>query len=63
MKKQQELQKIGMIIKKIDEFQAIGLPSFLLNEPQEFKDYITNRYKIINYTSNSVINTSVGRYS
>ena len=41
--------------KKIDEFQAIGLPMFLLNEPQEFKDYIINRYKITNYTSNSVI--------
>lgn len=42
--------------KKIDEFQAIGLAMFLLNEKTiDFKDYITNRYKIIDYTSESVI--------
>lgn len=41
--------------KKIDNFKALGLPVFLLNEPQDFKDYITNRYKIISYTTNSVI--------
>ena len=43
--------------KKIEEFQAIGLPVFILNDPQQYKDYITNRYKIINYTLNSVIST------
>ncbi|MCQ2737864.1 MAG: hypothetical protein MJ224_04595 [archaeon] len=41
--------------KKIDNFQALGLPVFLLNEPQKFKDYITNRYKVIHYSNKSII--------
>ena len=55
MKKTARATKDRSDNKKIDEFQTIGLPMFLLNEPQEFKDYIINRYKITNYTSNSVI--------
>lgn len=41
--------------KKIDEFKALGLPVFILNEREEFKDYIINRYKIIEYTDKSYI--------
>ena len=55
MKKQLEQLKTGTIIKKIDEFQALSLAMFLLNERITFKDFITNRYKIIDYTSKSFI--------
>lgn len=41
--------------KKIDEFKALGMPVFILNEWQNFKDYIQNRYKIIGYTKNSFV--------
>lgn len=41
---------------KIDVFHALNLPMFLLNEPQKpYKEYITNRYKVIRYTNESVI--------
>lgn len=40
---------------KIDEFKALGLPLFILNERQEFKDFITNRYKILHYSNESII--------
>ena len=41
--------------KKSDKFNAFGLPVFLLNERMEFKDYIRERYKIIEYTSKSYV--------
>lgn len=41
--------------KKNDEFNAIGLPSFLLNERMEFPDYIRERYKITDYTNKSYV--------
>ena len=41
---------------KIDEFIALNLPVFLLNpEGIKFKDYIVNRYKIVNYSLESFI--------
>ena len=40
---------------KIDEFIALNLPLFILNERIDLKDYITNRYKVINYSSESFI--------
>lgn len=57
-------EKTGRAVKdrndntKIDNFTAFNLPLFLLNEPITFKDFITNRYKIINYTSESVISSA-----
>lgn len=36
-------------------YNALGLPVFILNERLEFKDYITERYKIIDYTIDSFI--------
>lgn len=43
---------------KIDEFPALNLPAFILNpDDTTFKDYIRNRYKIINYTSKSFISS------
>lgn len=45
--------------KKIDVFHALNLPMFLLNEPQKpYKDYITNRYKVIRYTNESFISST-----
>lgn len=41
--------------KKIDEFQALALAMFILNERIDLKDFITNRYKVIDYTSKSFI--------
>ena len=43
----------------IEYFPCLNIPTYLLNEGQqlEFKDYITNRFKIIDYTSKSVIET------
>ncbi len=44
---------------KIDEFIALNLPVFLLNpEGIKFKDYIVNRYKIVNYSLESFISDS-----
>lgn len=44
---------------KIDEFIALNLPAFLLNpEGIKFKDYIVNRYKIVNYSLESFITDS-----
>lgn len=43
---------------KIDVFNALGLAMFILNEDEEFKDFITNRYKIIYYSGNSYISDS-----
>ena len=43
---------------KIDEFIALNLPLFILNERIDLKDYITNRYKVINYSSESFISDS-----
>lgn len=44
---------------KIDEFIALNLPVFLLNpEGIKFKDYIVNRYKIVNYSLESFITDS-----
>jgi len=43
---------------KIDEFIALNLPLFILNERIDLKDYITNRYKVINYSSESYISDS-----
>lgn len=43
---------------KIDEFIALNLPLFILNERLDLKDYITNRYKVINYSSESYISDS-----
>ena len=40
---------------KIDVFNAIGLAMFILNERITFKDFITNRYKIIYYSGNSYL--------
>lgn len=54
-------EKTGRAVKdrndntKIDNFTALNLPLFLLNEPITFKDFITNRYKIIHYSSSSII--------
>lgn len=54
-------EKTGRAVKdrndnsKIDNFTAFNLPLFLLNEPIKFKDFITNRYKIINYSNESFI--------
>ena len=54
-------EKTGRAVKdrndntKIDNFPAINLPIFLLNEPIIFKDYIINRYKIVHYSLDSVI--------
>ena len=41
--------------KKLDVFNAFNLPLFILNERREFKDYITERFKIIDYTSKSYV--------
>lgn len=50
--------------KKIDEFQALSLAMFLLNERITFKDFITNRYKIIDYTSKSFItNEAIAKFN
>lgn len=56
-------EKTGRAVKdrndnsKIDEFVAFNLPLFLLNPEGkiEFKDFITNRYKVINYSNESFI--------
>ena len=55
-------EKTGRAVKdrndntKIDEFIALNLPIFLLNpEGIIFKDFIKNRYKIINYSLESFI--------
>lgn len=45
--------------KKIDEFQALALAMFILNERIDLKDFITNRYKVIDYTSKSFISEEV----
>lgn len=44
---------------KIDTFPCLNIPTYLLNEGQqiEFKDFITNRFKIIDYSVKSVITT------
>ena len=45
---------------KIDEFPAINVPIFILNpDGTTFKDYIKNRYKIVNYTSESFISKEI----
>ena len=41
--------------KKSDKFNAFGLPTFLLNERMEFKDFIRERFKIRDYTSKSYL--------
>lgn len=59
-------EKTGRAVKdrndnsKIDEFVAFNLPLFLLNPEGkiEFKDFIRNRYKIINYSNESFITTT-----
>ena len=58
-------EKTGRAVKdrndnnKIDNFIALNLPIFILNpEGIKFKDYIINRYKIINYSIESFITTS-----
>ena len=57
-------EKTGRAVKdrndnsKIDNFTAFNLPLFLLNEPTKFKDFITNRYKIIYYSSESYVTNS-----
>jgi len=58
-------EKTGRAVKdrndnsKIDEFIALNLPIFILNpEGIKFKDFIINRYKIINYSIESFITTS-----
>ena len=55
-------EKTGRAVKdrndntKIDEFIALNLPIFILNpEGIKFKDFIINRYKIINYSIESFI--------
>lgn len=55
-------EKTGRAVKdrndntKIDEFIAFNLPVFILNpEGIKFKDFIINRYKIINYSIESFI--------
>ena len=55
-------EKTGRAVKdrndntKIDEFIALNLPVFILNpEGIKFKDFIINRYKIINYSIESFI--------
>ena len=55
-------EKTGRAVKdrndnsKIDEFIALNLPLFILNpEGIVFKDYIKNRYKIINYSIESYV--------
>ena len=44
---------------KIDDFICLNLPTYLLNEGQqlEFKDYITNRFNIIDYSVKSVVDS------
>ena len=41
--------------KKLDVFNAFNLPLFILNERKEFKDFITERFKITDYTSKSYL--------
>lgn len=55
-------EKTGRAVKdrndntKIDEFVALNLPLFILNpEGIKFKDFIINRYKIVNYSIESFI--------
>ena len=55
-------EKTGRAVKdrndnsKIDEFIALNLPIFILNpEGIRFKDFIINRYKIVNYSLDSFL--------
>ena len=55
-------EKTGRAVKdrndnnKIDEFIALNLPIFILNpEGIKFKDFIINRYKIVNYSLESFL--------
>lgn len=54
-------EKTGRAVKdrndnsKIDNFKALNLPVFIMNERIAFKDFITNRYDILNYTAESVL--------
>ena len=49
---------------KIDVFNVLGLAMFILNEDEKFKDFITNRYKIIYYSGNSFISkTKINKFN